>query len=200
MTENATPEKPDEAPDGRLQSLMAAVGGVAARGPAPVHLWNPPFCGDIALRIAADGTWFYEGTPITRRPLVELFGRILRRDPERYVLVTPAECVGITVEDVPFLAVAMVADAAADGGCLRFATNVGDEVAAGREHPLRFDAAADGGIRPYVHVRGGLWARLTRSLAIDLIDRAAEETVDGRATLGVRSGAAFFPLAGGDAP
>ncbi len=71
----------------------------------PVELWHPPFCGDIDLRIARDGTWYHQGTPITRPAMVRLFSTILRRDPERYVLVTPVECVGIQVEDVPFLAV-----------------------------------------------------------------------------------------------
>ena len=152
-----------------------------------MHLWHPPFCGDIDMRIAADGTWFYAGTPINRPAMVALFARILRRDPERHVLVTPVECVGITVDDAPFVAVAM---AEADGA-LRFVTNMGDEAEAGADHPLRFATEADGGVKPYVHVRGDLWARLTRSLAIDLLDRAGEE--DG--TLGIRSGGVFFPVA-----
>ncbi len=184
MTENDTPEK---APDGRLQSLIAAVGGLAARGPAPVHLWNPPFCGDIAMRIAADGGWHYNGTPIDRPALVRLFASVLRKDPERFVLVTPAECVGIEVEDAPFAAVAM----AEHEGHLSFVTNLGDDVEAGDAHPLRFATADDGGVKPYVLVRGGLWARLTRSLAIELLDRV--ETVNG--TPAIRSGEATFPLA-----
>ncbi len=216
MTENAPGEKEGNGKQGaasgepsRLSELAAALGsdrGRAqgqvvghARGPAPVESWHPPYCGDIDLRIAADGTWHYGGTPITRRPLVELFAGILRRDPERYVLVTPVECVGITVEDAPFVAVAMVRDAGAPDGQagqangaarLRFVTNVGDEVEAGADTPLRFEAQPDGGVRPYVLVRGGLWARLTRSLAIDLLGAVVEE---GGKT-GVRSGAAFFPI------
>ena len=186
MAENAPPEKPIDAPDGRLHSLLAAVGGLEARGPAPVHLWHPPFCGDIAMRIAADGTWFYEGTPITRPALVRLFASVLRKDEDRFVLVTPAECVGIAVEDAPFAAVAM----AERGGRLSFVTNLGDEVEADAAHPLRFATAADGGVKPYVLVRGGLWARLTRSLAIELLDRAEE--VDG--TPAIRSGQAVFPV------
>ena len=204
MADNGRREKPDmvvtAAPpsspaEGRLTSLAAAVGATNTRGPAPVHLWHPPYCGEIDMRIAADGTWFYAGTPIARPAMVALFARILRRDPERHVLVTPVECVGITVEDAPFVAVAM---AAADGA-LRFVTNMGDEVEAGPDHPLRFATDADGGVKPYVHVRGdsrgdlrgGLWARLTRSLAIDLLDRAVEEG----GSLGVRSGSTFFSIA-----
>lgn len=183
MTESVPAEKP---PDGRLGSLAAAIGGLAARGPAPVHLWHPPFCGDIAMRIAADGTWFYDGTPITRPALVRLFASVLRKDPERFVLVTPVECLGIEVEDAPFAAVAMAEHA----GRLSFASNLGDEVEAGPEHPLRFATQAGGGVKPYVLVRGGLWARLTRSLAIELLDRA--ETRDG--TLAIRSGEHWFAV------
>ena len=175
---------------GRLGDLAAAV-GMVGRGPAPVEGWHPPYCGDIDLRIAADGTWHYAGTPITRRPLVELFASILRRDLERFVLVTPVECVGIAVEDAPFVAVAM-AVAGMQPARLSFVTNIGDEVEIGAAHPLRFETEPDGGVRPYLLVRGGLWARLTRSLAIDLLDRVEEE--DG--VLGLRSGASFFPLQG----
>ena len=191
MTENAATEKQEGgAPDARLTSLLASIGATKTRGPAPVDKWNPPFCGDIDLRITADGTWLYQGTPIHRRPLIELFAGIMRKDPERYVLVTPVECVGIVVEDAPFLAVAMVETE----GRLRFATNVGDEVEAGSQHALRFATEPDGGVKPYIHIRGGLWARLTRSLAIDLLGRAAPETVDGREQIGVRSGEAFFAI------
>src|SRR5271154_6634021 len=97
-----TGRAPDEA--------LAGLGEVAAarkRGPAPVHLWNPPYCGEIDMRIAADGTWFYRGSPIGRAPLVQLFSSILRKDPDRYVLVTPVERVGVIVDDAPFLAVEM---------------------------------------------------------------------------------------------
>src|ERR1700710_2015240 len=96
----------NRAPDGAVKGLGEAQAS-AKRGPAPVHLWNPPFCGDIDMRIAADGTWFYMGSPIGRLPLVQLFSSILRKDPDRYVLVTPVERVGIKVDDAPFLAVEM---------------------------------------------------------------------------------------------
>ena len=191
MTENAAREKPAaDAPAARLTSLAAAVGATKTRGPAPVDTWHPPYCGEIDLRIAADGTWFYAGTPIQRPAMVALFAGILRKDPERYVLVTPVECVGIVVEDVPFVAVAM-ADA---GGALRFATNLGDEVTAGAAHPMRFAIDPDGGVKPYVHVRGGLWARLTRTLAIDLLERAEEREEDGVARAGIVSDGIFFAI------
>ena len=198
MAENEAQEKPSVEPpsgptDPRLTSLAAAIGKLASdpatkqRGPAPVHLWHPPYCGEISLRIASDGTWFYAGTPIARPAMVKLFAGILRKDPERYVLVTPVECVGIEVEDVPFIAVAMEEES---GARLRFVTSLGDEVEAGLEHPLRFAVEADGGVKPYVHVRGALEARLTRSLAIDLLARAVER--DG--IMGLASGEAFFAI------
>jgi hypothetical protein len=174
----------------RLQSLARAIGAAKAKGPAPVETWNPPFCGDIDLRIARDGTWFYAGTPITRPALVALFASILRRDPDRYVLVTPVECVGITVEDAPFVGVAI----GEDGGHLVIQTNLGDEVRVGRDHPLRFVLDDTGGIKPYVHVRGGLWARLTRALALDLLERVETRVCDGVERYGIVSDSVFFAL------
>ena len=190
--EKRPPERVDVVSDARLSSLADAIGGIAKgaatkqRGPAPVHLWHPAYCGEIPLRIAADGTWFYNGTTITRPAMVKLFAGILRKDPERYVLVTPVECVGIEVDDVPFVAVAMETKS----DTIRFVTSLGDEVDAGAEHPLRFVIAPDGGVKPYVHIRGELEARLTRTLAIDLLDRAEER--DG--TLGIVAGEAFFAI------
>jgi uncharacterized protein len=104
----------------------------------PVHLWNPPFCGDIDLCIKADGTWHYLGTPIGRPALVTLFASVLRKDPDRYVLVTPVERVGITVEDVPFLAVSMRVEGEGKAQSLILTSNVGDEAVASRDCPLRF--------------------------------------------------------------
>ena len=178
----------------RLQSLIASIGAAKARGPAPVELWHPPYCGEIDLRIAADGTWFYAGTPILRPALVSLFAGILRKDPERYVLVTPVECVGIAVEDAPFVAVAM----AEDQGALVVGTNVGDEVRVGAEHPLRFALDEADGVKPYVHIRGDLWARLTRSLALELLDRGETQMHEGADTFGVSSGGVFFPVGAAD--
>lgn len=164
------------------------------RGPAPVHLWNPPFCGDLDMRIARDGTWYYMGSPIGRRQLVELFASVLRRDADgRHYLVTPVEKVGIQVEDAPFLAVGLDVEGAGSAQRLIFRTNVGDEVAAGPDHPLRI--VVEGGhdeMKPYLHVRGRLEALVSRALAFDLVDLACEEEGSGR--LGLWSGGAFFPL------
>jgi hypothetical protein len=181
----------------RLDSLLANAGNSAdlARKPAPVEDWHPPFCGDIDMRIARDGTWFYNGTPIGRLPLVKLFASILRKDPDRYVLVTPVECVGIKVEDVPFIAVEMNEEAGQDGPLLRLRTNVDDEIRVDREHPLKFEPGEADGIVPYVRVRGDLWARLTRSLFFELVARGEVAEHAGRSMFGVRSGGEFFPMA-----
>ncbi|MGH6837840.1 MAG: DUF1285 domain-containing protein [Methylocella sp.] len=161
----------------------------------PVEQWNPPFCGAIDMRIARDGTWFYGGTPIGRPALVRLFSTILRKDPEGYVLVTPVEKVAIKVEDAPFLAVEMtVANLGADQ-VLRFRTNVEDWVEAGCNHPMRFEKGAADGIKPYVHVRGDLWALLTRALVLDLVELGEIGEHDGARCFGVASAGSFFPIA-----
>jgi hypothetical protein len=178
-----------------LDGLTQAARKAGRAGLPPVHLWNPAFCGDIDMRIAADGTWFYMGTPIGRPALVRLFSTILRKDEDRYVLVTPVERVGITVEDAPFLAVEMRAEGAGEARILSFRTNVDDWTSASADHPLRFEKGAADGLKPYVHVRGGLWARLTRPLYYDLAALGETRDIDGVAMLGVSSGNAFFPMA-----
>jgi uncharacterized protein len=167
----------------------------------PVHLWNPPFCGDLDMRIASDGTWFYMGTPIGRPALVRLFSTILKREGGKHFLVTPVEKVGIRVDDAPFLAVEMQkheGGARQEGGrgmLLRFRTNVDDWVNCDSLHRLRFEPAADGGLAPYLHVRAGLWAKVTRALYYDLVDMGEERVVDGREMFGVTSAGEFFPMA-----
>jgi uncharacterized protein len=175
----------------------ASKDGSATKGLPPVHLWNPPFCGDLDMRIAGDGTWFYMGTPIGRPALVRLFSTILKRENGKHFLVTPVEKVGIRVDDAPFLAVEMVLEGQGQGQLLRFRTNVDDWVACDAAHRLRFEAAADGGLKPYLHVRADLWAKVTRTLYYDLVDMGEERVVDGRPMFGVASGGEFFVM--GDA-
>jgi uncharacterized protein len=181
------------APDRLLQGLES-VAAARKRGPAPVHLWNPPFCGDIDMRIAADGTWFYMGSPIGRAPLVQLFASILRRDEDRFVLVTPVERVGIKVDDAPFLAVEMSLSHASGAPVLTFRTNVEDFVSVDREHPLRFEPGASEGLKPYVLVRGGLWALVKRALFYDLAALGESAEWAGESWFGVRSSGIFFPM------
>src|SRR5215471_7171481 len=141
--------------DSHLDGLTAAARNAAKSATAkrlpPVHLWNPPFCGELDMRIAGDGTWFYLGTPIGRPALVRLFSTILKREDGKYFLVTPVEKVGIRVDDAPFLAVEMQKMSDEGGALLRFRTNVEDWVACDAAHRLRFEAAADGGLTPYLH-------------------------------------------------
>ena len=170
----------------------------AGRGLPPVHLWNPPFCGDLDMRIAGDGTWFYMGTPIGRPALVRLFSTILKREDGKHFLVTPVEKVGIRVDDAPFLAVEMLKQEDGPDRLLRFRTNVDDWVVCDSEHRLRFEAAADGGLTPYLHIRADLWAKVTRALYYDLVDMGEERVVDGRPMFGVASSGEFFAMADAD--
>ena len=188
---------PDSPPASRNwpPGSAAAAGKAARRGPPPVHLWNPPFCGDLDMRIARDGTWFYLGTPIGRAPLVRLFSSILKREGDRFYLVTPVEKVGITVDDAPFVAVDFTAEGEGEAQRLTFTTHVEDSVTAGPDHPIRVERdPATGEPAPYVMVRRGLEALIDRKSFYRLAELGCERTVDGTAQFGVWSGGAFFPL------
>jgi hypothetical protein len=161
------------------------------RGLPPVERWNPTHCGDIDIRIARDGTWFHQGTPIGRKELVRLFSTILRKDDEDYVLVTPAEKMRIVVEDAPFLAVLMDVTGSGRDQVLKFITNVGDETVAGADNPIRVETdPVTQQPAPYVHVRRGLEAKIARAVFYSLADLAVR---DGD-LLGVWSGGVFFPI------
>jgi hypothetical protein len=170
-----------------------------ARGLPPVHLWNPAFCGDIDMRIARDGTWYYLGTPITRQPMVRLFSTILRRDEERWVLVTPVEKVGIVVEDAPFVAVLMDVEGVGEQQRLHFTDNVENRFSAGPDHPLRVHTDdVTGEPAPYITVRGNLEALIHRNVFYQLVELAVTREVNGQRLLGVWSGGVFYSL--GEAP
>lgn len=176
---------PSAAPS--AEGLAAAATKAAQKGPPPVHLWNPPFCGDLDMEIRADGTWFYLGTPIGREALVRLFASILKVEDGRFYLVTPVEKVGIRVADAPFIAV----DFQAEGGDLVFTTNVGDRVTAGPDHTIRVtEDAQTGEPRPYLHVRRGLEARIDRKSFYRLAEIARSK--GGRMV--VTSGAVDFDI------
>jgi hypothetical protein len=164
------------------------------RGEGPAPSWNPPDCGDIDMRIAADGTWFYCGSPIGRAPLVQLFASVMRREGDRYVLVTPVEKVGIEVDDAPFLAVEMIIDRDEREHKLMFRTNVDDRITVDAEHPLRFERGASEGLKPYVRVRGDLWALVKRALFYDLVALGQKVRVANEDWFGVRSSGLFFPM------
>ena len=185
--------------DSGLEGIAGAAQREARRGPPPVHLWNPPFCGDLDMRIASDGTWYYLGTPIGRPALVRLFASILKRENGRYFLVTPVEKVGIIVEDAPLLAVELRIEDAAPAPVLNFRTNVDDWVVCDVDHALRFEPEHNtGGLKPYLHVRRDLWAKVSRPLFYDLVARGEERVIEGARMFGVASGAEFFVMAPAD--
>ena len=169
---------------------------VPAQRPAPVESWNPPYCGDIGLRIRRDGTWLYRDSPIARPALVKLFASVLRKDADGGTyLVTPAEKVDVAVEDAHFMAVEMRVQGTGRSQQLVFRTNVDDEVVCGQAHPLRFaEEQPGGGLKPYIRVRGRLEALATRALVHDLVALADEGPRDGAPVPGIWSNGAFFPF------
>jgi len=180
----------------KIGGLTALLSETGKRGPAPVERWDPPYCGNVGLKICADGTWLYRDSPIRREGLVKLFANVLRKDTDGHTyLVTPAEKVDVEVEDAPFLAVEMEARGTEIAQELIFRTNVDDIVCCGPNNPLRFSIQnPGGGLKPYVRVRGRLDALVTRSLCYDLVAIAVEERHGGRSKLGVWSGGAFFEM------
>src|SRR3954468_7210639 len=188
-----------DTPRPSLDAIMGAARSAAQKGPPPVHLWNPPFCGDLDMRVATDGTWFYLKTPIGRPALVKLFASVLKREGDKYFLVTPVEKCGITVDDAPFLAVEMKIEDGAKGRVLYFRTNVDDWVACGLEHILRFEPEPlTSGLKPYLHVRRDLWAKVTRALFYDLVELGEERDVGGTRMFGIASQSEFFAMAPAD--
>ena len=177
------------------ENLMASVQAASKKGTPPVDRWNPPFCGDIDMRIARDGTWFYMGTPIGRAGMVRLFSSILKREGDRYFLVTPVEKVGITVDDAPFVAVDFEAEGTGRNQVLSFVTQVEDRVVAGPDHPIRVVRdAASGEPSPYVLIRRNLEALIDRKSFYRLIDLGCHEERDGARWFGVWSSGVFFPV------
>ncbi|MEP1329563.1 DUF1285 domain-containing protein [Pseudophaeobacter sp.] len=177
--------------DGLAASIKAAGKAAGKGGLPPVHLWNPPFCGDLDMRIARDGTWFYLGTPIGRFELVKLFSSILKREDGKYFLVTPVEKVGITVDDAPFVAVDFEADGSGAAQTLTFTTHVGDQMQAGAAHPIRVERDPETGEpSPYVLVRADLEALIDRKSFYRLVDLGVHH--DG--WFGLWSGGVFFPV------
>jgi hypothetical protein len=163
----------------------------------PPEAWNPPYCGDIDMRIAGDGMWYYLKSPIGRKPLVKMFASVLRREADdRYYLVTPVEKCGIAVDDAPFLAIAMSLSGQGRNQTLTFTTNLDDAVVADQNHPLRFaPEPGTGGLKPYVLVRGRLEALLSRSLFYDLVAIGEVAEQSGADWFGVWSAGRFWPMA-----
>jgi hypothetical protein len=176
-------------------SIASAASKAAKKGPAPVHLWNPPFCGDLDMRIARDGTWFYLGTPIGRHRLVKLFSSVIRKDGDAYFLVTPVEKVGITVDDAPFVAVDFEVAGTGRDQVITFTTNVDDVAVAGPDFPIRVTRdAASGEPSPYVLVRRNLEALIDRKSFYRLVDLGVNEDIEGESWFGLWSAGQFFKV------
>jgi hypothetical protein len=183
-----------------LDAITGVLRRETAKGLPPVEQWNPPFCGDLDMRIGADGTWYYMKTPIGRPALVKLFASVLKREGDRYFLVTPVEKCGIIVDDAPFTAVELTTEDTPAGPALKFRTNVDEWICCGEAHTLRFEPeTATGGLKPYLHVRRNLWALVKRALFFDLVERGEEREFEGRAMFGVTSMGVFFPMAPAEA-
>ena len=170
-------------------TLAEIAQAAAERRLPPVAQWNPPHCGNSAMRIARDGTWFHQGEPIRRPAMVRLFASLLRREPDgRHVLVTPVEKLEIEVEDAPFVAVEAKSEGEGRDRRLAFRLNTDEPVIAGPDHALRM---IDG--RPYLTVRAGLEAALARPVYYEMAELALSE---GGNPPGLWSNGVFFPLAG----
>ncbi|ATE64957.1 DUF1285 domain-containing protein [Rhizorhabdus dicambivorans] len=157
----------------------------------PVDKWNPEHCGDSTMRIASDGTWYHQGSPIGRPAMVRLFSTILRREADgSYVLVTPAEKLSITVDDAPFVAVELKSEGEGRDRRLAFRLNTGDLVVADADHPLTVAEKADGP-HPYIKVRGGLDALISRPVYYELVNLALDS---GEEPVGIWSEGQFFAL------
>lgn len=177
------------------EGIAASARAAQKRGLPPVHLWNPPDCGDLDMRIARDGTWFYLGTPIGRPELVRLFSTILRKDDDRYVLVTPVEKVGIQVDDAPFVAVDFEVEGDGREQILSFETNLGDMAVAGLDHPIRVERDAETGEpSPYILIRAALEALIDRKSFYRLVEIGAHSDVEGTSWFGLWSTGQFFPI------
>lgn len=175
--------------------IAASVRATKARGAPPVHSWNPPFCGNLDMRIARDGTWYYLGTPIGRFELVKLFSTILRKDGDDYFLVTPVEKVGIIVDDAPFVATDFEVTGSGADQVLNFHTHVGDRAVAGVDHPIRVERDPETGEpSPYVLIRANLEALIDRKSFYRLVDIGSHHVQDGQRWFGLWSGGVFFPV------
>ncbi len=189
------PVKPDL--DGLAAAANAAPKG---QGAAPVHLWNPPFSGNLDIRIARNGTWYYQESAITRPAMVRLFSSILRKDGDKFFLVTPAERVGITVDDAPFVAVDVDIESSGAGQILTFETQVGDRICASAENPIRIEHSTDRAEpAPYILVRSNLEALIDRKTFYRMIEMAEHAPFNGEDWFGLHSCGHFFPIMRSDA-
>ena len=167
--------------------------------PAPVHLWDPPFCGDLEIHIDASGRWFYQKSEIKRARLIKLFANILKKEKDKYFLVTPVEKVGITVDDVPFIATEIDLVTKGKIPLFKFTTNVGDSTYLEKDH--QFDILfkkSTNEPQPYINVRSNLFAKIDRKSFYRLVDFCSEVSHGGENWFGFHSNDIFFPLVKSD--
>lgn len=189
------PSRPDVTPSPDMAAGLAEVQRQTKKGPPPVHLWNPPYCGEMDMRIARDGTWYHESGPIGRPAMVKLFASILKLEEGRYYLVTPVEKVGIQVEDAPLIACDLDVTGQGRDQNLTFTTKTEDIVTAGPDHAIRVTLdQGSGEPSPYIHIRGGLDARIDRKTFYRLVELGVQEEVDATPWFGVWSAGVFFPI------
>lgn len=183
-----------------LEKLTKALSGLDQQKAAPVDQWNPPYCGDIDMRIGRDGLWYYMGTPIGRMPLVKLFASVLRKDEDgKTYLVTPVEKIGIVVEDGHFLGVEMHVEGRGERQVLSIRTQTEEWVTISDEHPMHFapDQLGEGeigNIVPYIHMRGRLECRINRPVFYDMIELGVEKEIEGINWFGIWSSGEFYPM------
>mgnify|MGYP002629357168 FL=1 len=192
MTDKRTPQRDEKAAaaepatDSYSVDPLQLVRRIEGKGPAPVHLWDPPYCGDMDMIIRRDGSWIHEGTAIRRAAMVQLFASVLKREGDNYYLVTPVEKIGIEVEDCPFVACEMDVEGSGKSQKLRFTTNVGETVVAGPEHQIRVEVSAESAEpHPLIHIRNGLNALINRAVFYRLVDLAEQTEIgtDGEAEI-----------------
>ena len=175
---------------------FALVRRIKSKGPAPVHLWDPPYCGEIDLRISRDGTWFHEDKPIRRLAMMQLFASVLKREADgSYYLVTPVEKVKIKVDDCPFVVVGMDVEGAGQSQTLVFTTNTGETVTAGAEHQIRVETNQPRAEpHPILHIRGGMNGLINRAVFYRLVELAEQRSHETEIITGVWSDSCFFEL------
>jgi hypothetical protein len=173
-----------------LVSLQKQIGEQTDKLP-PVELWDPDFCGDIDMQIKHDGSWHYMGTPIGRKALVRLFSTVLKREGDKYYLVTPVEKVGIQIADTPFI----VTQWQQQDDQIIFSTQTDDSFVVGPEHPVELQRdKVTGDLLPYARVRRNLWARLHQNVFYQLAELGNEQQIIDEAHLVVSSGTYSFSL------
>ena len=187
-------DRPDPAAADNLAKAIAAA-SKGGKGPAPVHLWNPDYCGDLDIRISRDGMWWYLGTPIGRIELVKLFASVLKLEDGKHYLVTPVEKIGITVDDAPFVAVDFEVADPGPAQVVTFETSLGEFAVAGPDNPIRVERDPETGEpSPYIHVRSGLEALIDRKSYYRLVDICEHRDSGGESHFGLVSGGVFFPI------